>query len=263
MPDQHLPQSGLTNRRQFVSASVGFAAGLTALQPATAAFAQSTGKAATKRQPLIRPGDVVLFQGDSITSLDRQPEHASEPSSQPGLGSGYAFLAASQILMEHPDNPPKFYNRGAGGNKLLEMIDRWQVDCLDLKPDLLSILIGVNDFWHTYLKEYNGSLEQYTRDYRALLKRTKEKLPNLRLIICEPFISKLGPVQDDWFPAFVPYREATKQIAAEAGAVFIPYQSMFTAAEKIAPVQQWSQDGCHPTASGTALMAIWWLNAVS
>lgn len=213
--------------------------------------------------PLIRPGDVVLFQGDSITSSSRQEIQESNANTAPALGSGFAWLAASQYLIDHPENPPQFYNRAVSGAFLAEMAGRWQQDCLDLKPNVVSILIGVNDYWHRYLKEYDGTHEQYVRDYRDLLKRTREALPDVRIIVGEPFMYPCGEVTQEWFPGFVPHREATRQLAEEAGAVFIPNQSLIDIACKLAPPETWSSDGCHPTPAGASQLAHWWLEAVS
>jgi lysophospholipase L1-like esterase len=95
----------------------------------------------------------------------------------------------------------KFFNRGISGSKVYQLAERWQVDCLDLKPNVLSILIGVNDFWHKQKMQYDGTLEKYESDYRALVKRTKSALPDVKLIICEPFLLNFGAVDDSWFPS--------------------------------------------------------------
>jgi lysophospholipase L1-like esterase len=94
------------------------------------------------------------------------------------------------------------------------------------------------------------------------LKRTKDALPDVKLVICEPFVLKVGAVDDAWFPEFDGYRAAAKRVAEEAGAVFVPFQSMFDAAAKIAPPAHWAADGVHPTTHGAALMAHAWLKVI-
>src|SRR3546814_12671766 len=97
-----------------------------------------------------------------------------------------------------------------------------------LKPDVLSILIGVNDYWHKHNGNYDGTVNVYRNDYRALLDRTLEKLPDVQLVICEPFAVKgVKAVDESWYPEFDGYRAAAREIAAEFKAAFIPYQSVF------------------------------------
>jgi lysophospholipase L1-like esterase len=250
-----------SNRRDFVRASVGLGvAGVAAFGAIDKLLAAEDKTPARPKQPVIKPGDVVLFQGDSITDMGRKRE-VSEPNNEAGLGSGYPWFAASQMLVDSPEAGLKIFNRGVSGNKVYQLAERWQADCLDLKPNVLSILIGVNDYWHKHKHNYDGTLEKYEGDYRALIKRTKDALPEVRLILCEPFTLKVGAVDDTWFPEFDGYREAAKRVAHDVGAVFVPYQTMFDAAVKVAPAATWAADGVHPTPSGAALMAHWWLKA--
>jgi lysophospholipase L1-like esterase len=142
------------------------------------------------------------------------------------------------------------------------LAERWQTDCLDIKPDVLSILIGVNDYGHLKKKTYDGTLQKYETDYRALVKRTKDALPDVRLVICEPFLLVAGHVPDAWLPEFAEYRAAAQRVAEEAGATFVPFQTMFDLATKVAPAEVWAADGIHPTTDAAALMAAAWLRAV-
>jgi lysophospholipase L1-like esterase len=250
------------SRRQFVYAGIGAgAAGVAATSWANKLLADDVRSASKRRETLIKPGDTILFQGDSITDAGRK-RGISKPNSDAALGHGYAWLAAAQLLINMPNADFKIFNRGISGNKVYQLAERWQADCLDLKPDVLSILIGVNDFWHTLDGTYKGTLETYEKDYRALVKRTKEALPNVKLVICEPFVLKAGKVGEQWFPAYDGYRAAAKRVAQESGAVFVPFQRMFDAATKIAPADSWAKDGVHPTPDGAAIMAGAWLSAV-
>jgi lysophospholipase L1-like esterase len=254
---QRTTSSTLPNRRQFVLAGAGLsAASLAALAAIDSASAAS--QASISAAPLVAPGNTILFQGDSITDAGRKKDESTE-NSQPALGKGYAWLAASQLLVDRPDDRLKIYNRGISGNKVYQLAERWQADCLDLKPDVLSILIGVNDFWHKHKHGYEGTLEKYESDYHALVKRTKTALPKVKLVICEPFVLKVGAVDDSWFPAFDGYRAAARRVAEAAEARFAPFQSMFDVAAKIAPPERWAADGVHPSDDGSALMAHWWL----
>jgi len=251
------------SRREFVQASLGMgAAGLATLGAVDTLFAAESISADKSAPALIKPGDTILFQGDSITDAGRKRDVA-DANSEPAFGSGYAWLAAAQMLVDSPDANLKFFNRGISGNKVNQLAERWQADCLDLKPNVLSILIGVNDFAHARSGDYKGTLEIYEADYRALIKRTKDALPDVRLIICEPFLLKAGAVDDSWFPGFDGYRAAAHRVAKDANAAFVPFQTMFDVAVKVAPPATWAADGVHPSASGAALMAHWWLKAVS
>ncbi len=116
------------------------------------------------------------------------------------LGTGYALFIASQLLAERADPGLKIYNRGISGNKVFQLAERWDADCLALKPNVLSILIGVNDLWHTLDGKYKGTVEIYEKDYRALIARTQQALPEVKLVICEPFVLRCGAVNDKWFP---------------------------------------------------------------
>jgi lysophospholipase L1-like esterase len=247
------------NRRQFVGVSagiIGAASGISMPNLAQAA-------AATRKGKVIGPGDVILFQGDSITDAGRSREKASIPNEQAGLGSGYAWLAAGALLVDRPNDQLKIYNRGISGNKVYQLAERWESDCLELKPTLLSVLIGVNDIWHKLGGKYDGTIEVYERDYRALLDRTRKALPKVKFVVCEPFVLRCGAVDEKWFPEFDRYRAAAKRVAEANHAIFVPFQAMFDQAIKFAPPEHWAKDGVHPSSPGASLMAHEWLKKVA
>jgi lysophospholipase L1-like esterase len=248
------------NRREFVLAGAGVSAAALAAFVAVDELIADEADSGDRKQ-LIRPGDTILFQGDSITDAGRKRD-AGEANSPDAMGKGYTWLAASQLLVDMPDAKLRIFNRGISGDKVYQLADRWQADCLDIRPDVLSILVGVNDFAHVFKHGYEGTLEKYEADYHALIKRTKDALPEVRLVIGEPFILNVGLVDDTWIEPFAAYRAAARRVADEAGAAFVPYQTMFDAAAEIAPTAHWAADGIHPSANGAALMAHWWLKAV-
>ena len=253
--------SGALNRRGFLKTSALGAAALASLSGIAEANAAVRGK-----EVRVAKHDVILFQGDSITDAGRSRDTGKTDvaNNQPGLGNGYAWLAASQLLVDRPADGLHIFNRGISGHKVFQLADRWQGDCIDLKPDVLSILIGVNDFWHTQDPRlgYKGTVEIYERDYMALIERTKKALPKVKLVLCEPFVLRCGAVKDSWFPEFDKYRAAAKRVAEKHHTAFVPFQAMFDAAIKIAPPEHWAGDGVHPSAAGAALMAHFWLKAV-
>ncbi len=239
------------HRRHFIkTATLGSAMALSLPQIVAAATREQKPKKIRLAQD-----DVILFQGDSITDMGRNKSN-KEPNNNSALGPGYAFIAASRLLLAHAGKNLRIYNRGISGNKVYQLADRWQEDCLDLKPTVLSILVGVNDYWHTLTGGYKGTIQTYRDDYRALLDRTRKQLPNVKLIIGEPYaIPGVRAVDDKWFPAFDAYRAAARELAEEFDAVFIPYQRIYQQAQKAAPAAYWTPDGVHPNAAGDALMA--------
>jgi lysophospholipase L1-like esterase len=263
MTDANSASPNPTTRRNFLAASAGLTAASLAAISSLEAIAEDQLSFTTQpsKVSLIGPGETVLFQGDSITDAGRKKDDPAA-NSPAALGKGYAWLAAAELLVDRPGDNLKIFNRGISGNKVYQLAERWQTDCLDLKPDVLSILIGVNDFAHKHKHGYDGSVEKYEADYRALVERTKNAMPNVRLIICEPFVLKVDAVDGSWFPEFDGYRAAAKRVAESAGATFVPFQAMFDQAVKVAPPQRWAEDGVHPTNDGSALMADWWLKAV-
>ena len=251
----------MNSRRNFLKQ--GTLAGLSlAILPelAKAVVNEQNGSAAGKIN--LKKGCVILFQGDSITDGGRKRE-SNDCNTLDQLGNGYALFTATQLLKTHADKQLKIYNRGISGHKVFQLRDRWELDTLAFMPDVLSILIGVNDYWHTLSGGYKGTVEIYENDLRALLKYTKEKLPNVQLVLCEPFALKGGSAIDEprWFPMFDAYRMSLKKLADEFNTVFVPFQSAFDAALKLAPARYWASDGVHPDLPGRQLMADVWLEA--
>lgn len=213
--------------------------------------------------PLLKQNDVVLFQGDSITDSGRNKTR-QEANNAASFGTGYAFIAATALLNALPEKKLTIYNRGISGNKVFNLIDRWQKDCIDLNPSLLSILIGVNDFWSILKSGYTGTLEKYQNDYLALMKLTSGSLPGTKIVIGEPFAVAGGSaITSQWHPAFDGYRLYARKMASDFKVIFIPYQEIFDEALKYAPAEYWTPDGVHPSMAGSALMAEAWLKAVS
>ena len=205
-------------------------------------------------------GAVILFQGDSITDAGRD-RNAAAANDVKGLGHGYPHLIAASLLHEDAASRPKVFNRGISGNKVPDLKARWEADCFALKPTVLSILIGVNDIWHKLNGNYAGTVADYETGYRELLKSTMQNLPETRIVICEPFVTRTGAVKENWFPEFDERRAVAKKLAEELSLTFVPFQSAFDAAVEIAPPEYWAHDGVHPTLAGHALMASEWRKA--
>ncbi|MEM7624573.1 MAG: SGNH/GDSL hydrolase family protein [Planctomycetota bacterium] len=208
--------------------------------------------------------DIVLFQGDSITDAGRVRED-SRPNAADFLGHGYATLAAARLLADLPGLTA--HNRGISGNRVTDLRDRWQADCLDLRPTVLSILIGVNDTWHGVASgtPHNGTtLPEFDRVYRQLLDDTKERLPGVKLVICEPFVLECGAVLEmNFHPDIGERAKLVHAIAEDYADVFVAFQSVLNAALADAGPEVWLFDGVHPTLAGHQRMADAWLQAVT
>lgn len=236
-------------RREFVARSAAMLASSALIHPGI-------------RRLMENDATVLLFQGDSITDCGRNRNVVT--ANNPGaLGTGYPLLLASVLRERHPDRDFQVFNRGISGNVVPDLQARWQGDTLDLKPAILSILIGVNDVWHTLGKSpADEVVKSYEAGYAALLDRTKTALPTARIVVLEPFVLRTGSVTEAWFPEFDQLRVACRRVADHAGARFVPLHEMFQKrAAKTSPAY-WAADGVHPTAAGHEAIARAWIDVV-
>lgn len=204
---------------------------------------------------------VILFQGDSITdggrSRNDDPNHV--------LGHGYPYIIAAQLGNEMAEEQPWFVNRGVSGDRVSDLYARWNEDAISIKPDILSMLIGVNDLWRSINGEASGVTDRFERAYRHLLEETSVVLPDTKLILCEPFILRTGATEEKWEAwkqQIRHYQQVVWQLADTYGAVHVPLQKRFDEACSRADAAYWIWDGVHPTAAGHALIADQWLSVV-
>ena len=207
---------------------------------------------------------VILFQGDSITDAGR--DYNDEAS----LGSGYANMVQGELGMECPGEYV-FYNKGINGNRIVDVYARIKRDILNLKPDYMSILIGINDVWHELGGRCDGvDAEKYEKIYDMLITEVKEALPNIKIMILEPFVlegeatksTEEEPQRWSEFCKEVPKRvEAAKRIAQKHNLVYVPLQEKFDELCKTAPNSYWIGDGVHPTAMGHCMIKDEWMKA--
>lgn len=246
------------SRRNFIKTTAVSAAAAISIPQIVSASANSYGS----KKVQLNNNDVILFQGDSITDWGRDRNKTS-PNDNSALGNSYVLLTAAELLEKHAQKNLQIYNKGVGGNKVFQLADRWDTDTLALKPTVLSIHIGVNDFWHTLGGGYTGTIDTYITDYKKLLDRTKTALPGVKIIIGEPF-AMIGTkaVDAKWYPTFDLFRKAARDIATEYELPFIPYQTIFNNALKQAPATYWTLDGVHPSLAGAKLMAQAWMETV-
>ena len=203
----------------------------------------------------------VLFQGDSITDARRDREAPAGYGT--ATGCGYATLVAGKLLAANIGREFCCINRGISGNRVVDLYARWKTDALNLKPDLLSILVGVNDTWHEFARQNGVELERYEKIYRMLLEWTKAELPEVRLVLCEPFCLLSELVTQEWVDEVKQRSVIVKKLAAEFGATFVPLQEMLeNAAAKANDNLKILRDGVHPTLLGAQLIADQWLKTV-
>jgi acyl-CoA thioesterase-1 len=204
---------------------------------------------------LIKDNAVVLFQGDSITDAGRE---RYDPYS---LGSGYAMIASGWFGALYPEKEVQFLNRGVSGNRTQDLLYRWQKDCIDLKPDWVSIMIGINDTWRRYDFGQAVPAESYEKIYRALLDAVKTGL-GARLVLCEPFVVPVAEDRKRWREDLDPKIEVIHKLANEYEAIVVPLDKIFSEALNHQEAAYWAYDGVHPTPAGHALIAQSWLKAV-
>lgn len=185
----------------------------------------------------------ILFQGDSITDADRVRDNPHS------LGQGYANFTAGRLGLQYP-SAYTFLNRGISGNRIVDLYARMKVDIINLKPDYMSILIGINDVWHEKNYQNGVTARKFKKIYGMLLEEVQEALPDVKIMLMEPFVLD-GPATADsigWFRTEVGLRaEATKELAHEFNLPFIPLQEDLDRLAQIAPTSHWLIDGVHPT----------------
>ena len=202
----------------------------------------------------------ILFQGDSITDAFRKPEEINQAFQ---LGNGYVFLIAAQLAAEYPALPWQFLNRGISGHGVQALRKRWEPDALALAPDLLSLLIGVNDTIYFQRGESTLGDAAFADHYRWLIDTMRQANPALKMVLMEPFLLPVGDVLPAWIAHLHNRQVFIRKYAEEVGAVFIPLQTIFTDACRRAPAAYWAFDGIHPTHAGFHLMAEAWRKAAS
>lgn len=201
----------------------------------------------------------ILFQGDSITDADRSREDDRY------VGRGYPNLVKSELGFENP-NEYEFFNRGVSGNRIVDMYARIKRDAINLKPDVMSVLIGINDVWHEYSfgGENGVDAEKYYKIYSMFIEEIQEALPNTKIIILEPFTLKGTGNCDmyDLFRAETEKRaEKAKMIAEKYNLKFVPLQAKFDELSADTPEGYWLEDGVHPTSPGHELIKREWIKA--
>lgn len=204
---------------------------------------------------------IILFQGDSITDCGRKADFGRN------LGHGYATLVGAALGAAEPYQY-RIVNRGIGGNRIVDLYARMKVDMINLKPDYMSILIGINDVWHELDSKNGVDAAKFEMVYDLMVSELKAALPDLKIMILEPFVLPGSGTTSEETPERYPeFRsetllraQAAKRIAEKHGLVFVPLQEVFDKANADAPTPDyWLVDGVHPTAAGHELIKQAWL----
>lgn len=200
----------------------------------------------------------ILFQGDSITDAGRSRTEDWL------LGRGYPLLVEASLGFSEP-NKHEFLNRGISGNRIVDVYARIKCDIINLKPDVMSLLIGVNDVWHELGDSPNGvDADKFFKIYDMLIEEVKEALPSIKIMILEPFVLEACSTTEHWefFKSEVAKRaEMARKIAKKHNLTFIPLQEGFDELAKSTPNEYWLGDGVHPTAKGHEYIKTKWLEA--
>lgn len=199
----------------------------------------------------------ILFQGDSITDAGRSRDDDRN------LGIGYPTLVKGELGYENPGKY-QFINRGISGNRVVDVYARIKCDIINLRPDFMSILIGVNDVWHEVGSRNGVDAEKYFTIYSMLIGEVKAALPETRIMILEPFVLKAEATEADWdiFQSEVRLRaEKAKAVADRYRLPFVPLQEKFDEAAKLAANDYWLRDGVHPSTAGHELIKREWIKA--
>ncbi|MBR4748881.1 MAG: SGNH/GDSL hydrolase family protein [Abditibacteriota bacterium] len=190
----------------------------------------------------------ILFEGDSITDAGRSRENDGF------LGFGYPTLVAATMQAWYPELYLKFINRAVSGNRTIDLVQRWAADAETIKPDVISIMIGINDTWRRYDSNDPTSTEAFEANYRNVLERSKKLTDDL--IIIEPYLQLVQPGQENWLKDdLVNKIGVCRKLAVEFGTEYIPMHSIMQEAAKLASPAYWAADGVHPTWAGHALIA--------
>lgn len=200
---------------------------------------------------------VVLF-GDSITDMERG---RGEPvGSYRSYGIGYSRDVAGELISRDPKNNVVI-NSGISGNRVVDLYARVKEDVWSHNPDVISILIGINDIWHELICGAGIELERFEKVYRMLIEETLEKLPNVKIMLLEPFVLE-GSATSENFDKFLEvknYAKVVKKLASEYNLYFLPLQELFDNAAKGCDGSLYLFDGVHPNVAGAKLIANEWL----
>ena len=205
----------------------------------------------------------ILFFGDSITDAGRNRDAGTHMFS---LGYGFVRVIADRLQAAEPEKY-EIVNRGISGNRVVDLYARIKCDAWNLQPDVLSILIGINDIWHEISGKNGVEIDRFEAVYRMMLADTKKALPNTKIILCEPFVLQGSatesteeiPDRYERFCQVYQYAAVVKKLAEEFDLPFLPLQEKFTQVSNGGKEAYYLADGVHPHVAGAKLIADEWM----
>lgn len=206
---------------------------------------------------LFRKGQVILFQGDSITDCGRDREDIKS------LSHGYPGMISEMYHQLFPENEVTFINKGISGNRVVDLVARYEKDFKEIKPDFISILIGINDTWRRYDGNDPTSTEKFEEGYRELLEKIKLDLPHCKIMIIEPFLLNSLPDRATWREDLDPKIQVVRKLAKEYADLYLPLDGIFAKAEvETYTCNQIAEDGVHPSDKGHLIIAQEYMKAI-
>lgn len=204
---------------------------------------------------------LILFQGDSITDMRRSRGVNVNYS----LGNGYVYLVASLLGVKCPDMEYRIVNRGIAQDKIEDIEKRWEKDTLAMKPDVVSILAGINNVGAIVNGLAPEGLDKFEQVYSEIVRNTKDLLPDSLLILCEPFSLPVGTRIKNWpkrKQVLCEAHDIIHNIARWSNSYYLRLQTVFEQASLTRSYDYWMFDGVHPTPAGHGLIAGTWLDEI-
>ncbi len=201
----------------------------------------------------------IVLLGDSITDMGRNRDSLTGAFS---YGAAYPFFVQGELSTSAPQKHT-VYNKGISGNRIVDVYARIKADCWNLNPDVVSLLIGINDVWHEIYGKNGVELDRFVRAYEMLIDDTRARFPNVKFMLLEPFVLKGEATAEKYeeFLAVKEYAEAVEEIAKRKNCVFVPLQAKFDRLAKECGDAYWLYDGVHPSVAGSKIIANAWLKA--
>lgn len=197
----------------------------------------------------------ILFQGDSVTDAGRDRSQSSD------MGFGYPKYASAMLEDAFSDIDFAFVNLGISGNRTEDLVARMQSDFIEIQPDIVSIMIGINDVWHHYAFSCTyTSNEAFEQNYTTLLEEIKQKT-NAKIMIIQPYLIDVPDKQQ--LKAELAEKQAiVKKLADKYADAYLPMHEIFLA-DEAEDKTVYAADGVHPTEDGACLIAQKYLEAVT
>ncbi len=202
----------------------------------------------------------ILFYGDSITDMNRLRDDVSAVPFK--LGNSYALVTGAYLVGKNPTGYD-VVNKGISGNRIVDLYARVKKDVWNEQPDVLSILVGINDVWHEVQNGNGVDIVRFEKIYRMLIEDTLERLPNLKIMLLEPFVLEGSATKGRYeeFLAVKDYAKVVKKLASDYGLVFVELQSRFDEYCEKYGSQILLYDGVHPNLVGTKIISDAWIEA--